>query len=191
MTGGVAHRILAVLMLLALGAAGSGCSFYEMRHGIQWDAREQVWRSDFSQVQTRSAQSRAYDTTDRDRTLEAVVATLQDLGFQVEVIDRELGIVSGKRFGDLERSRHAYDPLYHVYDDENLLIFTRVFRSWGPFWHRTDLVRLTVTVRPRNEEQLVVRASAQFALQPVEQPEVYLHFFQTLAKSMFVDQHLL
>ena len=184
-------RIACAILVLCLAGVAPGCSFYEIRHGIQWDSREQVWRSDFSQVQQRAAQSRVYDTHDLERTLEVVVATLQDLGFQLEVVDEELGIVSGKRFGDDERSRHAYDPLYHLYDDETLLIFTRTMRTWGPFWHRSDLVRLTVTVRPRNQEQLVIRASAQFALRPVEKPDIYLHFFETLSKAMFVEQHLL
>jgi hypothetical protein len=168
-----------------------GCSIYEIRHEIQWDSREQIWLSDASQVRLRAIQSRVFDTTDRLRTLEAVVATFQDLDFQIEVLDEELGIVSGKRFGEEERHDRRYDPLYHLYDDEDLLIFTKTYRTWGPFWHRSDLVRLTVTVRPRNEAQLVVRASAQYYLQPVESPEPYQKFFATLSKSMFVDQQLL
>ena len=60
-----------------------GCSAYEIRHQIQWDSREQIWRSDASQVQLRSLQSRVFETSDRTRTLEAVVATFQDLDFQV------------------------------------------------------------------------------------------------------------
>ena len=56
------------------------------------------------------------------------------------------------------------DPSYYAYRDDNLLILTRQYRSWGPFYHRSDLVRLTVTMRPRGETQLVVRASAQYYL---------------------------
>jgi hypothetical protein len=168
-----------------------GCSTYEIRHEIQWASREQIWRSDASQVQLRNIQSRVFDTADRTRTLEAVVATIQDLGFQVEVLDEELGIVSAKRFEDRERHERTYDPLYHLYDDEELIVFSKTHRTWGPFWHRSDLVRLTVTVRPRNESQLIVRASAQHYLQPVESPEPYQKFFETLTKAMFVEQELL
>ena len=52
-------------------------------------------------------------------------------------------------------------------------------------------MRITVTVRPRNESQLVVRASAQYYLRPVETPEVYQGFFTTLSKAMFVEEQLL
>jgi hypothetical protein len=176
---------------LLLCMLASGCSTYEIRHEIQWDSREQIWLSDASQVQLRAIQSRVFEGSDRTRTLEAVVATFQDLGFQVEVLDEELGIVSGKRFEDRERHERFYDPLYHLYDDEALLVFSKTYRTWGPFWHRSDLVRLTVTVRQRSEAQLVVRASAQHYLQPVEAPEPYQKFFETLTKAMFVEQQLL
>jgi len=58
----------------------------------------------------------------------------------------------------------------------------------GPFWHRSDLVRLTVTVRARNEKQLVVCAAAQFYLRPIETPEPYQNFFRTLEQALFVGR---
>ena len=189
MKRGLCARFALAIGLLAL--AVSGCSTYEIRHQIQGDSRDQIWRTDVSQVELRAIQSRVYETTDRGQTLQAVVDTLQDLAFQIEVLDEDLGIVSGKRFEARERHPRGYDPLYHIYDDASLLLFTKTYRTWGPFWHRSDLVRLTVTVRPRNEGQLVVRASAQYYLQPVMDVKIYQGFFQLLAKSMFVDEQLL
>jgi hypothetical protein len=159
------------------------------RHELQWDSLRQVWQAEASQVKVRNAQSRVFDTNDRLRALEAVVATFQDLGFQVEVLDEALGIVSGKKFLGLERPRVGFDPAYFLYDEESLVVFSTTYRSWGPFWHRSDLVRLTVTVRPRNERQLVVRAAAQFYLQPIEAPEPYQQFFRTLELAMFGERH--
>ena len=77
-----------------------------------------------------------------------------------------------------------------LYDDESLVVFTKTYRSWGPFWHRSDLVRLTVTVRERNETQLIVRASAQFYLRPIENPEPYQKFFRTLEQTLFLERSL-
>lgn len=105
----------------------------------------------------------------------------------VEVLDEEIGIVSGKRFEPLERSSIGTDPSYHLYDDHSLLIFTKSYHTWGPFWHRSDLVRLTVTVRKRNETQLVVRASAQYYLRAVEDPVPYQKFFRTLEQTLFLQ----
>jgi hypothetical protein len=186
------RRSAAALVGAALCALASGCGApYSMRHGIRWDARDEIWSADGTQVQVRNAQSRVFDTTDRVRALEAVVASLQDLGFQIEVLDEALGIVSGKKFVPMARPEQqpfGVDVTYQLYDEESLVVFSRAFRTWGPFWHRSDLVRLTVTVRPRNEKQTIVRATAQFYLQPVEDPEPYQRFYQTLERAMFLTQ---
>jgi len=178
--GGVAACLLA-----------AGCSTpYMSRHGIRWDARDEIWQAEASQVMVRDAQSRVFDTSDRQRALQAVVATFQDLGFQIEVLDETLGIVSGKKFAGIDKPDQFFgvDTTFYLYDEESLVVFTRTYRTWGPFLHRTDLVRLTVTVRPRNAEQIVVRAAAQFYLQPVEAPEPYRDFFQTLERAMLAEQ---
>ena len=53
--------------------------------------------SEQSQVQLRQIQSRGFDTQDREKTLRAVIATLQDLSFVVDKADRELGTVSATK----------------------------------------------------------------------------------------------
>ncbi len=164
---------------------------FEFRHEDQWDSRDQIGMAEASQVKLRSVQSRIFDTTDTGRILEAIVDTMQDLNFMVEVLDDDLGIVSGKLFVPLERTSVGFDPFYHLYDDQSLLPFSKTYRTWGPFWHRCDLVRLTVTVRKRNETQTVVRASAQFYLQAVEDPEPYLKFFRTLEQALFIKGHII
>jgi len=183
---GIATTLIVGLCLLLQGCPTP----YEWRHQDQWDSREQIWLSEESQVKLRAAQSRVFDTTDRRRTLEAIVDTMQDLGFMVEGLDEELGIVSGKRFEPLERSSFSADPFYHLYNDQSLLIFTKSYHTWGPFWHRSDLVRLTTTVRKRNDTQLVVRASAQYYLRAVEDPAPYQKFFRTLEQAFFLQGRL-
>ncbi|HSF05871.1 MAG TPA: hypothetical protein VLG10_08785 [Methylomirabilota bacterium] len=182
--------IAAALVGASLLLPGCAATPYEWRHDNQWDSRKQIWLSEESQVRLRAAQSRVFDTTDRRRTIEAVVATMQDLGFMVAFLDEELGIVAGKKFEPLERPSIGTDPFYHLYNDTSLLIFTRSYRSWGPFWHRSDLVRLMITVRRRNESQLVVRASAQYYLRAVEDPVPYQKFFHTLEQALVLQGQL-
>lgn len=168
----------------AIALLATSCtSAFEARHESLSDARDQIWRADESQVMLRNAQSRVFETQDRARLLAAIVATMQDLGFMVEALDPELGIVSGTRFDPTEGDG-TFDPTYHLYDDQSLLVLTRTYRSWGPFMHRADLVRITVTVRRRNEKQLVVRANAQFYMRAVEQAEPYQRFFTALEQAM-------
>lgn len=168
----------------AIALLATSCtSAFEARHESLSDARDQIWRADESQVMLRNAQSRVFETQDRARLLAAIVATMQDLGFMVEALDPDLGIVSGVRFDPTEGDG-TFDPTYHLYDDQSLLVLTRTYRSWGPFLHRADLVRITVTVRRRNEKQLVVRANAQFYMRAVEQAEPYQRFFAALEQAM-------
>jgi len=162
---------------------------FESRHESQWDSHDQIWMSEASQVKLRAAQSRIFDTADRRRVLTALVSTIQDLDFMVEVLDEELGILSGTRFVASE-GEPWLDPTYHIYSDKSLLMFTKRYLGWGPFHHRSDLVRLTVTVRKRNDTQVVVRASAQFYLRAVEEPELYQQFFRALEQALFLQGRL-
>lgn len=166
----------------------TACTPYEMRHDNQSNARTQIWLSEESQVKVRSAQTRVFDTKDRHKLLQAIVMTLQDLNCKIEVLDEELGIVSAKKYVDLERPTFL-DPSYILYRPDTLLFLTRNYRAWGPFYHRSDLVRLTVTIRDRNESQLIVRASAQFYLRAVEDPVPYQQFFRTLEQAVFLEGH--
>lgn len=106
-----------------------------------------------SQVQVRSYQSRAFDTTDKNRTIRSVVATLQDLDFVISKADEAVGTVTATKYS------------------------------------RNTPLQMTVTVRPRNKTQLVVRANAQYGIKPVEDPMAYQDFFSSLSKAMFLDAH--
>ena len=186
------RRLLPAGCLLSACSLLTGCwpTPYEWRHENQWDSREQIGMAEASQVKLRSAQSRVFDTVNTQRILEAVVSTMQDLNFTVQVLDEELGLVSGKQLLELERPASGLNFIYNLYDDQRLLIFSRNYLDWGPFWHRDDLLRLTVTVRKRNETQSVVRANAQFYLKAVENPEPYQRFFNVLEKTLFLEAHL-
>jgi len=48
-------------------------------------------------------------------------------------------------------------------------------------------LRMSVTVRPRGQTQLLVRANCQFGLKPVHEPEPYQQFFAALSKSIFLE----
>lgn len=63
---------------------------------------QRVLDSDQSQVQLRSIQTRAFDTTDKPKTIRAVIATLQDLGFVLDQADEVLGTVSGTKLKGYE-----------------------------------------------------------------------------------------
>jgi hypothetical protein len=113
---------------------------------------QQVLATKESQVKLRAIQTRAFDTTEKEKMLRTVIATLQDLGFVVDKADNTLGTVSGTKL-----DRYA--------------------------------LRMTVSVRPRGETQLLVRANAQYNIYAVEDPEPYQQFFDSLSKAIFLTAH--
>ena len=103
-----------------------------------------------SAVQLRSYQTRAFDTTDRQTTLRAVIAALQDLGFVIDRADAAIGAVSASKLDGYE-------------------------------------LRITVTVRPRRETQMLVRANASAGRAAVTDPGPYQDFFAVLEKALFLQ----
>jgi len=131
-----------VLFLIVFSFLVMGCATTQQR----------LLDSDSSQVQLRSIQTRAFDTTDKEKTLRTVMATLQDLGFVIDKADSTLGTVSATKLN------------YYS-------------------------LRITVTVRPRGETQMMVRANAQYNVTPITDPEPYQQFFASLEKAMFLTAH--
>ena len=123
-----------------------------MLAGCQTDSRQQILATTRSQVELRSFQTRAFDTTDKEKTLRTVMATLQDLSFVLDKADAVLGTVSGTKLDGYQ-------------------------------------LRITVTVRPRGETQMLVRANAQYNITAVEDPEPYQQFFAALGRAMFLTAH--
>ena len=79
------NLILSVLLLLAFVVVGCQSS------------KRQLLATGESQVQLRSIQSRTFDTTNRQKMLRTIMATLQDLGFVIDNADETLGSVSGTK----------------------------------------------------------------------------------------------
>ena len=50
-----------------------------------------------SQLKLRQIQTRYFDTSDKQKTVEAVIATLQDLGFVIDKASLDLGSVTGTK----------------------------------------------------------------------------------------------
>ncbi len=71
---------------------------FSMLTGCQSNSsKDQLLSTDKSQVELRQIQTRAFDTTESEKTLRNVMATLQDLGFVIDKADGTLGTVSATK----------------------------------------------------------------------------------------------
>lgn len=134
------NKIILALLAVCTATLFTGCAR---------SANAAVLDSGNSQVELRQMQSRAFDITDKEKTMRSVIATLQDLGFVIDKADLALGTVTGTKLDGYA-------------------------------------LRMTVTVRPRNAKQMLVRASAEYEQEAVVDPAPYQAFFASLSKSMFL-----
>jgi hypothetical protein len=125
--------------------------------GCSTPAPQEVLSGGEHALKLRAAQTRAFETADKNQVMRAVVATLQDLGFLVSGADAALGTVTARKF--TQEAGLPYD------------------------------LRLTVSVRPRDARQTLVRANAEFNSKPVEDPRAYQNFFSALGKTLFLAGH--
>ena len=140
--------------ILMLGAALLGAALLA---GCVTNPALAVFENTGSQVQLRSFQTRAFDTTDREKTLRTVIATMQDLGFVIDKADATLGSVSGTKLANYE------------------LRMTVTVRAHGT---TQLLVRANAQFAdPRRNVPAVA----------IENPEPYRDFFAALAKSLFLE----
>ena len=51
------------------------------------------------------------------------------------------------------------------------------------------LMKITVSVRPKGNDRMMVRANAQFNIEPIHDPKQYQDFFSSLEKSLFLVAH--
>lgn len=49
--------------------------------------------------------------------------------------------------------------------------------------------KITVSVRPKGNDRMMVRANAQFNIEPINDPKQYQDFFSSLEKSLFLAAH--
>lgn len=62
--------------------------------------RDNVLGTPHTQVQMRNYQSRSFETQDKIKVMQALLSTMQDLGFMIEKTDEKLGLVSGTSFSN-------------------------------------------------------------------------------------------
>lgn len=80
----------------------------------------------------------------------------------------------------------TFQDLEFIIENADIDLGTLTGRRHHNHW---AVVRLTVTVKPKGATQLMVRSSAQFRQQTIEDPEPYQQFFAALSQTLFRAAH--
>ena len=142
-------------------------------------------------LETREMQTRSFDATTETQILASAIAVLQDMGYSVDEVDQELGVISASKRADAtpeEKGRYVLYLLecmlsctaWQMEPDEQLIDLTlAVFPRHG--FTDSHAVRLTI------QRQVWNRAGQLSLQEPVDDEQVYQDLFVKLSKSVFYE----
>lgn len=141
-------------------------------------------------VEKRERQTRFFDTTNEERMLSASAAVLQDLGFNIDESETDLGVIVGSKDRDATEAGQVAGAVVVA------LLFGVV-----PSIDDEQKIRVSLVTRPRsdNAEQTAVRVTFQRVVwntqgqvsksEPLDDPVLYQDFFDRLSQSVFLEAH--
>ena len=160
-----------------------------MRHG----PAEELDAAD-NTLKLRQQQSRRYETTDETALLSASAALLQDMGFNIDETNKELGIISASKMRSAVSASQQTAAIL-------LGVLTAV--AGAPVLQPTDKeqkMRAGVVVKPLGDgHNSVVRVTFQRIVwntagnkttqEMLGSDEIYTEFFDKLSKAIFLEAH--
>ena len=171
-------RITPLILLIAL-ASIVGC---------QSSPPQQSFQLSESALQLRQLQVRRFDDIDEATLLAACAGVLQDLGFNLDESETELGVVVASKRRDVRnRVTATVTNLLDVLMDIEIAIdkeqrIRASLVTWpDPDNERVYFVRVTLQRVVWNTENKVSRREA------LNNPELYQRFFDRLSKSVFLE----
>lgn len=136
----------------------------------------------------RRLQTRRFDTTNEGELLQASLGVLQDLGFELDESESDLGLLVASKLRDVsEPIQITAKILVGAFANENMPIdvsqrirVSLITRVISP---RESTVRVTFQRIVWNDQGQISRAES------LEDPELYQEFFFKLSKAVFLEAH--
>lgn len=151
---------------------------------------KEMMKIETSTAQERQLQTKSFNTVDTSKILSSSIATLQDLGFNIDEINRDFGIVSASKTRDArEVSTQAGIVVLALLSpgaamaaskqsDHTQEIKASVVISTN---NKKTFVRFTMQRIVRNQEGSVNEVGS------IREPEIYQQFYEKLSKSVFLE----
>lgn len=123
-------------------------------------------------VQNNRSQNNIFETGES----QAKLRSIQSRTFDITDRNRLLRIIIA-----------TLQDLGFVIDDADETLGTVSGTKRARYSLHTNELRMTVSIRPRGTQQMIIRGSAQNNLQTVEDPEPYQQFFSALSRALFFE----
>ena len=147
-----------------------------------------------NQLELRAQQSRVYKTTDEANLLSASAALLQDMGFNIDESNKELGILTASKMRSAVNARNQTTAI---------LLTVLTAAAGNPVFQPTDKeqkMRAGVVVKPLGDgHSTIVRVTFQRIVyttagtvstqEMLGSDEIYTEFFDKLSKAVFLEAH--
>jgi hypothetical protein len=145
-----------------------------------------------NQLKLREQQSRTYKTTDEANLLSASAALLQDMGFNIDESNKELGILTASKMRSAVNARNQTAAI---------LLTVLTAASGRPVFQPTDKeqkMRAGVVVKPLGDghstivrvtfQRIVYNTAGQVSTREMlGSDEIYTEFFDKLSKAVFLE----
>lgn len=178
------HVAHALLVIAIIGLAGCASKI-----------PEEALRLNESALKIRAMQTRSYAVESETVILAATVAALQDMEYNIDTLEKSLGIISASKIIDVD---HVGEEIAMIVVDTLCLIS---FDTCGAYagtkdWQATSLTMVVLPSLERSDE-FIVRVTLQRAvydkqdriltLEKIGDAEVYTKLFDKLNKSIFLE----
>ncbi len=168
------HR--ALLLFCCFAAVLSGCASIP---------KEALTLSETS-LSDRQMQSRKYEINDEAKILSACAGLMQDMGFNLDESETELGVIVGSK------QRSAVDATQIFF----AILVSAISGAPVPTDHEQTM-RCCIVTHPLGDTHIVVRVTFQRIVwdtsgqithrEGIKNPEVYQEFFDRLSKAIFLE----
>lgn len=147
----------------------------------------------------RQAQTRIFDTPDEERMLAAAAGVLQDLGFNIDESETDLGVIVSSKQRDARQADQVFRSV--------VTTLTGAVATFGLWWGASDPIddvqeiRASLVTAPvgTTGERMEVRITFQRTVwntdgdvtvrEGIYSPQIYQEFFDALSTSLFLEAH--
>ncbi len=136
----------------------------------------------------RQMQTRKYETNDESKILSSGASLMQDMGYVINEIETELGVLVGSKVRD------ASDAAQTI-----LILALSALAGTPATFDKEQMLRMALVTNPVNKKEIAVRVTFQrivfnnqgqiSAREPIIDEKVYKEFFNKLSKSVFLEAH--